>query len=1147
MIEQNSQEEELYIAALDISDFQQRQAYLKGACGKDEDLRARLLKRLTLPNATAASSEDGVASPLGSSTLDFAVSAHSGTIIAGKYKLLNVIDEGGMGSVWMAEQKLPVKRLVALKLIKAGMDSRSVLARFEAERQALALMDHPNIARILDGGISETGSPYFVMELVKGVPITEFCDARKLSPKQRLELFIPVCQAIQHAHQKGIIHRDIKPSNVMVALYDDKPVPKVIDFGVAKATGHKLTEQTLNTGFSVVGTPQYMSPEQATFNQLDIDTRSDIYSLGILLYELLAGSPPFQKQELEKAGYLEILRVIREEEPPRPSTKLSTAKGLPSLSASRSTEPKKLTGLLRNELDWIVMKALEKDRARRYETANGFAADIGRYLAGEAVQAHPPSQAYRLKKFLRKNKGPVIAASLVFATLIAGIVGTTLGLFEADRQRLIAVRKQKEANDERSKAVAAAEAEMEQRKKAEKAEEDALEAYRATTDDAIAELIGSKTEFGPQEKKYLENTIERWKQFAERQGEDERSRAIRGEGHYRVGMLLEDLGDERGKTETERAIEIQKKLVLDFPSNPKYQFHLVQSLTSMGSILGNLAKEMEANDYIEKALEILPGLTAKYPENGDYCRKLSTALYNKGFGLSAIGDLQGSNDQLMIAIDYQQAMLAKFQDDKDLLGSLARSRQALCGNYWNLGRFQDSLKSAQASLSVAQKLVERFPNDPRHLIVLGDVTYSLAISLNGLERHKEALLFYHEAIEIANQLVIRFPSQVDYSDALAAYKGNLGCCLTYLGRFEEAVVECEGALEIHSKVHYDVDIPFIMVALIEALLGDCQFERTVVKSQENEERLLKRIKQSPESPDYKRYLAWALWPRGEAFARLGQDEEARGASRKAIDVANALVKEFPDNSMFRKTLYEAHRSMAKIQFDSGRFVEARKQHQDRLDLQEQLAKNAPDKSIYKTELAKGYREFAHFLIDVNQPNEALEWFTKSIDILNADLENDPQSELTKRSLASSYSGQARALAQLQNQVAANEAWKRALELAPPELQPEIFVERVTARYKAGLFNESLAEINQLARSPELEGKQWYKFAAIYASASSKVPAEQKLYTDRAMVLLNKAVGAGWKDIRQLIKDSDFDPLRARKDFKDLVTKMEAKASTVIKP
>ena len=338
-----------------------------------------------------------------------------------------------MGSVWRARQTEPVKRFVAVKLIKAGMDSKQVLARFDAERQALALMDHPNIAKVLDGGLHD-GRPYFVMELVKGVPITEYCDRRRLTPKERLELFVPVCQAIQHAHQKGIIHRDIKPSNVLIALYDDKPVVKVIDFGVAKATGGTLTEHTIDTGFGgVVGTPQYMSPEQATFNNLDIDTRSDVYALGVLLYELLTGSPPFSKQELEKRGVLEMLRVVREEEPPRPSTKLSTADALPTLSANRGTEPKKLTGLLRNELDWVVMKALEKDRTRRYETANGFAADVLRYLAGEAVQAHPPSAAYRLRKFVRRNRLQVIAACLVLLTLVAGIVGTSWGMWEANR------------------------------------------------------------------------------------------------------------------------------------------------------------------------------------------------------------------------------------------------------------------------------------------------------------------------------------------------------------------------------------------------------------------------------------------------------------------------------------------------------------------------------------------------------------------------------------------------------------------------------------------------------------------------------------------------------------------------------------------
>src|SRR4051812_26598405 len=399
--------------ALDIAAPAEREAYLAEACAGDPALR-RKVEGLLAAYADAGSFLEAGAALGGNqvgATADYVGDdAHVGDVIAGRYTLGELVGEGGMGSVWRAKQSEPVKRFVAVKLIKAGMDSRQVLARFEAQRQALALMDHPNIAKVLDGGL-HAGRPYFVMELVKGVPITEYCDKVRLTPRDRLELFVPVCQAIQHAHQKGIIHRDIKPSNVLVALYDDKPVVKVIDFGVAKATGAALTERTIDTAFGgVVGTPQYMSPEQATFNNLDIDTRSDVYALGVLLYELLTGSPPFSKKDLEKQGLMEILRVVREEEPPRPSTKLSTADALPTLSANRGTEPKKLTGLLRNELDWIVMKALEKDRTRRYETANGFAADVQRYLSGEAVLAHPPSAGYRLKKFVRRNCPQVVAA-----------------------------------------------------------------------------------------------------------------------------------------------------------------------------------------------------------------------------------------------------------------------------------------------------------------------------------------------------------------------------------------------------------------------------------------------------------------------------------------------------------------------------------------------------------------------------------------------------------------------------------------------------------------------------------------------------------------------------------------------------------------
>src|SRR5262245_28459791 len=360
---------DVFLAALKLP-AEEREAYLQEACGEDQDLHRRISALLQ------AQAEIGSFHEAPALTVDQPSTESPGTVI-GPYKLLEPIGEGGMGRVWMAQQTEPVKRLVAVKLIKAGMDSTQVVARFEAERQALALMDHPNIAKVHDAGMAPDGRPYFVMELVKGVPITRFCDDHHLTPRQRLELFVPVCHAIQHAHQKGIIHRDVKPSNVLIALYDDKPVPKVIDFGVAKAAGQTLTEKTLVTGLgNIVGTLEYMSPEQAEINQLDIDTRSDIYSLGVLLYELLTGGPPFSRKELEKAGMLEMLRVIREEEPSKPSTKLSTAEGLPTLAANRGTEPAKLTKLVRGELDWIVMKALEKDRNRRYETANGFAMDV---------------------------------------------------------------------------------------------------------------------------------------------------------------------------------------------------------------------------------------------------------------------------------------------------------------------------------------------------------------------------------------------------------------------------------------------------------------------------------------------------------------------------------------------------------------------------------------------------------------------------------------------------------------------------------------------------------------------------------------------------------------------------------------------------
>jgi serine/threonine protein kinase len=482
----------IFLAAVALADPPARAALVKDRCGADAELLRRVEALLAAHDRAADEGRTASAAAPPNPTADYPGRDETvGAVLGGKYKLVEAIGEGGMGSVYMAQQTEPVKRAVAVKVVKAGMDTKAVLARFEAERQALALMDHPNIARVLDAGSTAGGRPFFVMELVKGVPITQFCDDRKLTPRQRLELFVPVCHALQHAHQKGVIHRDVKPSNVLVALYDDRPVPKVIDFGVAKAAGQTLTDKTLMTGFgAVAGTPEYMSPEQASLNNLDIDTRSDVYSLGVLLYELLTGSTPVDRKSLGRAALLEVLRIVREVEAPRPSAKLSTSDALPSVAANRGTEPAKLSKLMRGELDWLVLKALEKDRARRYESANGLARDVQRYLADEIVEARPPSAGYRVRKFVRRHKTQVLAAGLVLAALLAGIAGTTVGLIRATRAAEAERLAKLDAEEQRANAERAAGRETAERTKAEAArEQEALQRKLAQTNEAEANAV----------------------------------------------------------------------------------------------------------------------------------------------------------------------------------------------------------------------------------------------------------------------------------------------------------------------------------------------------------------------------------------------------------------------------------------------------------------------------------------------------------------------------------------------------------------------------------------------------------------------------------------------------------------------------------
>ena len=419
--------------AVEIAPPCDRAAFLDEACAGRAAVRAEV-EDLLNAHGSAGSFMGYPAAPAVETALYEAPVAEGVGSNVGPYRLMEQFGEGGMGLVFVAEQLQPVRRKVALKVIKPGMDTRQVVARFEAERQALALMDHPNIAKVLDAGTTAGGLPYFVMELVRGVPITEYCDAVSLPPRQRLELFQQVCRAVLHAHQKGVIHRDLKPSNILVAPHDGLPVVKVIDFGVAKALGQQLTEKTIYTSLAqMIGTPLYMSPEQAEVNQLDVDTRSDVYSLGVLLYELLTGTTPLDRQRLKTAAFDEIRRIIREEEPPRPSLRLTTlGEELRRVSARRGLDPAQLSRLLRGELDWIVMRCLEKDRTRRYETVAGLAKDVQRFLADEPVEARPVSIWYRIRKAYRRNRA-AIATAAGFALLL--VVGLTLVTWKWQAER----------------------------------------------------------------------------------------------------------------------------------------------------------------------------------------------------------------------------------------------------------------------------------------------------------------------------------------------------------------------------------------------------------------------------------------------------------------------------------------------------------------------------------------------------------------------------------------------------------------------------------------------------------------------------------------------------------------------------------------